>query len=365
MIFAKKMKKIKLSIDYPKEWVIRQTPNNDGIWGDYKFYINDDIDECDYWVVYGKGINKKESCIVPNNHTILMIGEPTSVYRYNKIYMNKFGVVVSCDEKTDAVNNVMFNQPSIPWWISIENANVKRVTDKNRIKIDNASGEDILVVNKKYSDFVKQNEVEKNRLISVMVSNKTITKGHRDRLEFVDTLKQYFGDVVDVFGRGYNEVRDKDDAIRDYKYHVVLENYSTRYYWTEKLADSLLGNSYPIYYGCTNINEYFPKEALSIINIYDVEKSICQIKKIIEQDIYSKRINELFLSKQLVLEKYNLFPQIIKYCELIGCSNEKKKVELGSDKAYMDFNKAFLFASRLYNVACSKVFAISGYDNKD
>lgn len=50
---------------------------------------------------------------------------------------------------------------------------------------------------------------KKTKLISVITSNKAFTKGHLKRIEFVEKLKAYYGDKLDVFGQGFNSFEDK------------------------------------------------------------------------------------------------------------------------------------------------------------
>jgi len=80
-------------------------------------------------------------------------------------------------------------------------------------------------------------------------------------------VKDYFGERIDIFGRGINEIEDKWDALDRYKYHIALENSVVEDYWTEKLSDAYLAGCYPIYYGCPNIEKYFDISSLARINI--------------------------------------------------------------------------------------------------
>jgi hypothetical protein len=64
----------------------------------------------------------------------------------------------------------------------------------------------------------------KTKLASVVCSSQTITAGHKLRIRFIDKLKARLGDDVDIYGRGFNPIADKWDAIAPYKYHIVLEN---------------------------------------------------------------------------------------------------------------------------------------------
>ena len=153
----------------------------------------------------------------------------------------------------------------------------------------------------------------KDKIISIIISNKEITSGHRLRIEFVEKIKNDFNTHVDVYGRGFNEIEDKWDAIAPYKYHIVLENSSFLDYWTEKLADCYLGGAYPIYYGCNNLEDYFSKGSFSMIDINDFEKSKNIIQDCINDNFYEKNMDLLKTCKDLILDKYNLFPMITNF----------------------------------------------------
>lgn len=93
----------------------------------------------------------------------------------------------------------------------------------------------------------------KTKLCSIIVSEKTKTEGHRLRHEIV----KRFGDRVDVFGRGYNPIDSKLEALRDYQYSIVVENVRRDYWFTEKLIDCFATGTIPIYWGCPRIGEFF------------------------------------------------------------------------------------------------------------
>ena len=96
-------------------------------------------------------------------------------------------------------------------------------------------------------------------------------------------MQKEFGDEVDVFGRGLKDFEDKWEVIAPYKYHIAIENSSTEDYWTEKLADCFLAGSYPFYYGCPNLDDYFPQKTYTSIDINNVEETIAIIKQKIEE----------------------------------------------------------------------------------
>ncbi|MDB2522374.1 glycosyltransferase family 10 [Planktomarina temperata] len=52
---------------------------------------------------------------------------------------------------------------------------------------------------------------------------------------------------------------DKLESLRDYRFHIAIENSSYDGYFTEKITDCFLAGTYPIYYGCKNLDQYFQK----------------------------------------------------------------------------------------------------------
>jgi hypothetical protein len=51
--------------------------------------------------------------------------------------------------------------------------------------------------------------------------------------------------------------------------HICVENQSVKHYFTEKLIDSFLTYTIPVYWGCPNIGSYFHKEGMIIFNTVD------------------------------------------------------------------------------------------------
>ena len=84
-------------------------------------------------------------------------------------------------------------------------------------------------------DELSAEQPEKSKLISTMCSSRTgnVTL-HTKRLSFSNQLKLDLPDL-DIFGHGLKRVNDKAEALRPYKYHVVVENHVAPHHLTEKL----------------------------------------------------------------------------------------------------------------------------------
>jgi hypothetical protein len=235
----------------------------------------------------------------------------------------QFGTVCSCQENLK-LPNAIYTQAMLPWFVGIKSINGNREVTLN------------------YED-LQQIEINKTKLISVITSNKAFTKGHQDRLDFVDKLKAYYGDKIDVFGHGFNEFEDKWDVLAPYKYHISIENSSSKYYWTEKLSDCFLAQSYPLYYGCTNIDEYFPNKSYSEINIHDFDQAVKVIDAAIAGNLYENRLEYLKQSRNLVLNEYNLFNNIVSICDKLDPNAAKKKVRIKPASSFLNAHNIYLY----------------------
>lgn len=324
------MKKIKLSINSPREGLLRQTPNNDGIWGDYKFFINEPIEECDYWVIYSKGEKLNNLTKVSRDNLVLLTGEPESIYHYAPRFIAKFGRVLTSrkDIRHPYLTNI---QPAQPWWVGrkmLQNGKIEFVSDYNEL-----------------SKPVKN----KKKLISVITSLKGFTQGHKDRINFVKKLKDHFGDQLDVFGKGINGFEDKWDALKNYKYHIVIENSSFDDYWTEKLADNFLAECFPFYHGCKNIDKYFDKNAYELIDINDFETSAKIIEEGISNNLYEERYKAIVEAKRKVMEEHNIFPMLIKQLKAQKSKGTlKENITIKHENSYFDYFKIWMILKRIY-----------------
>jgi hypothetical protein len=116
---------------------------------------------------------------------------------------------------------------------------------------------------------------EKNKLVSIVASNKRQTIGHNLRHWSIESAKKNNLNL-DVFGRGYSEIKYKLTAFKDYAFSIVIENSKTDFYFTEKLIDSFVTGTVPIYWGCPSITEYFDINGMIIFDdlnslLYELE----------------------------------------------------------------------------------------------
>ena len=146
---------------------------------------------------------------------------------------------------------------------------------------------------------------EKTKLVSMIASDKGWLNGHKNRLQWVEKLKN----KVDLYGRGRQfQLNDKEDGIRDYMFSVAIENDSSDAYFTEKLTDCFVMGTVPIYYGSRKVVEkYFDPSGVIFLED-DPTLSTLSIEKYksmmpsIEKNF--KLAQELPIAEDYFFEKY-------------------------------------------------------------
>lgn len=318
---------VKLSIAGDNAGCARQLPGRNIVYKDYCFHINEDIEEADFWVVYSKGRRITEHCNCSPENTVFITGEPETVYHYSSGFVRQFAKVLSVQNSIRHGNMKMY-QPAQPWHIgkiSPRNVEGKEAGDEVRYVQD--------------YDSLSVSHPEKTKLMSIITSNKCFTKGHKARIAFAGALKEHYGEHLDLFGHGFNSFEDKWDVIAPYRYHICIENSSYPHYWTEKLSDAYLGNSYPFYYGAPNIGEYFPEDSYTMIDINDIDKSIRIIDDVISRDVATINAKAVEEAKQRVLNEYNLFEVLVREFENMDPHAPKRSLTIKHDTAFIDFSK--------------------------
>ena len=92
----------------------------------------------------------------------------------------------------------------------------------------------------------------KSKMVSMLVSEKRLTHGHRLRHEAAKM------DLIDAYGSGVGRhVKSKAEALRDYRFAVIIENDDSNWWFTEKLVDCCSQGTIPLYRGCPKIGEFF------------------------------------------------------------------------------------------------------------
>ena len=110
---------VKITMAYAKWPIARQSPHGLARWGDYVFAINDDVDECDAWVVL-EDLPRAESRRCPVDRTFFMGTEPPIHGKYNDRFLTQFATVVTCGGHAAGHPRHIHSFPPQPWFFGID-----------------------------------------------------------------------------------------------------------------------------------------------------------------------------------------------------------------------------------------------------
>jgi hypothetical protein len=102
----------------------------------------------------------------------------------------------------------------------------------------------------------------KSKAVSMIASNKNWCTGHQHRLEWVERLRGH----VDLYGRGFNEIPNKEAGLLDYHFSVAIENGQYETYFTEKILDCFLSYTIPVYLGAPDISDHFNPDGIIFLD---------------------------------------------------------------------------------------------------
>lgn len=117
--------------------------------------------------------------------------------------------------------------------------------------------------------FLAHGEIHpKTKLVSMIASNKVMCQEHVFRQQVI----RKYSNQCDHFGRGFNEIENKEDGLRDYCFSFALENATYSNMFTEKITDCFMTGTIPIYYGIENIGDYFnPDGIITLTEDFKIE----------------------------------------------------------------------------------------------
>jgi hypothetical protein len=130
------------------------------------------------------------------------------------------------------------------------------------------------------------------------------------RVKFINELNKY--KKIDMGGKFLNnvggQVKNKIEFLSSYKFSIAMENSEGDGYVSEKIVDSLISGTIPIYYGDYTIDEFInPKSFILIKNERNIKEKIEYIK-----EIDSNPEKYLNILKENILINENIVDETIK-----------------------------------------------------
>lgn len=278
----------------PKKYTwLHQFPNNTPIWENCTFSFDPDDPDYDWLVVYDdlppvkseRRSLREEVLKCDKSKTILVTTEPSSIKSYFSDYTDQFGAVLTSQPSWALRHkNRIYQQPALQWYYGVGSNGAIPFNELER----------------------SLREV-KSELISVVGSAKQQSHTlHAKRHQFINDIVERCPNIQ-IYGRDYRPMDDKAEALKQCMFHIAIENEYSPHHWTEKLSDTYIAEAVPIYFGCPNIDEYFPSDSYIRIDIDRPDKA-AEIISALSIAEYEKRLPSVLKAKQKVLYEYNLFP---------------------------------------------------------
>lgn len=212
-------------------------------WNDRLTSLNIDLE-----VIYGYPNNKEEPVVVTD----------TAIYDVDLSYTNIYAWIIESPLILEHFSTGFFNN---------------LINNKDRfIKIYTHDRELIELYSKftfkTHGDcsITDYKNLTKNKLLSMISSNKRWVDGHELRHQIIKEYRNRF----DLYGRGFNDIDRKEIGLNQYMFSIAIENCKKDYYFTEKIIDCFRTKTIPIYWGCPSIGDFFDKRG--IIQMDDINQ---------------------------------------------------------------------------------------------
>ena len=280
------------------------TPNNDGIIEGFKFYVNSDIKKCDYWIVRGTIQSNFAFVRCLSDQVIFLLDEAYEAAEYPELFLKQFNLIIG--PKNVIHHSYYKHYEMYPW----------------------------LFKNISFTNLLNSTIANKHKDLCIIASDATWLQGHRNRFAFVNKMLGHFKDNIDIYGRGFNSFECKYEILKNYKYSICIENSSLPDYFTEKINECYLAECMPIYYGCTNIYDYYDMDTMILIDINNFKSAIDDIENAIKSNLWEKKLDKIRLMKNKYLEKYHLPISLVNI--LKQRKNNKERINLIFHKKFFE-----------------------------
>lgn len=285
------------------EAISKQTPDGAGEWGNIRSVAKPE--NADYQVAF----NRYDPELDPDR-LLLFSSEPPISNLYEDW----------CDLDCLATFPIERHHKPQRWWVDrsydelIDFDPPEKTSDLSWITTD--KGREVGRVGQISRRLFRRLGITERQRQSLPLLNRGGTDGHVLRMAFLDNLVSIDPGVLDLYGRGgfsgrhyCGEVDDKWDGLADYRYSLAIENYHGPNYFSEKITDALLAWCMPIYWGCTNLEEYLPADSFVRIDIED-DDAPERVREIVNSDLRKQNIDAIAEARRRLLDEYQIWPTV-------------------------------------------------------
>lgn len=174
--------------------------------------------------------------------------------------------------------------------------------------------------------WLKSNKIEKSKLFSGVVSDKTISpygdmrQGRERRIRFIVGYLsrildyEHFGRLhqpdspISKIGNFRGSPENKEDALFPYKYTFAAENGCEENYFTEKIIDAILSECFVLYAGHPSISKHFDPDCFTLLDLTNPEGALSLVVESISGEKWEERIDKIRREKERILNEFSVFP---------------------------------------------------------
>lgn len=214
------------------------------------------------WLIVIEDLAEPFRCNTPKERRVLVAAEPSAIRSYRVGFLRQFGTIVSVQRKHENYAQEWIGEPSWPWRFGA------RIVPGSVDLLLGASA-------------LRNFDASKEKLVSMISSDKCITRNHYFRMGLALELKRRLAEKIDIYGHASTSSQDKTQTIGPYRYSIVCENsYETRFF-SEKLLDAYLGLAFPLYCGANPSAEYLCNAPLHNLSGHSIRKAAEAVERII------------------------------------------------------------------------------------
>lgn len=329
-----------VKVSLPSHWGSELSLSNfldqDGALSGTRFLVGPDVRAADAWVVFDEVEPHDMECLVSRDRVIFVTAEsawPEDFWLRPGAteFLSQFARVFSSH-----VSNHPGYAPSAPFLPWMVHANHGKVWSPHSQNLES----------------LRETEIpEKKHRLSVIVSSKASTPGHRIRLDFVRRLKRDFGDSLTWFGNGVRPIAQKWDGLASFDGTIAIENSIRSDVVTEKILDPFLAYTVPLYAGAPNVGEYFTVAEKWKLDLRDYRESVSKVEDFLTNGPQASDFELLKLNRERVLGEMHFLNRIQNLLKTLQVRSPVERISL---RPFSNPNR-FQVASRMWSATRKKV----------
>jgi hypothetical protein len=129
--------------------------------------------------------------------------------------------------------------------------------------------------------------IKKKFGVSFIMTNRNCLPGHYLKFELYNRRKEIRIPFA-IYGSSWNPIKlpgllslapwdNRKDKVRvmDCMFHICIDSFKREDHYSEKLIDPLITKTIPIYWGCTNLGDYFNEQGIIQVDTIDEIIKVC------------------------------------------------------------------------------------------